>query len=70
MGYSKEIYTEAVAEMEKRKLLSEQELDQRRMILYAKSPCAEKIERELVKSPWRQARRFWGVRISEHSWSS
>ena len=33
MGYSKEIYAEAVAEMEKRKLLSEQELDQRRMIL-------------------------------------
>ncbi len=49
MGYSKEIYAEAVAEMEKRKLLSEQELDQRRMILYAKSPRADRIERELVK---------------------
>lgn len=49
MSYSKEVYDEAAEEMEKRKLLSEQELDSRRVRFYAACPRAEKIERELAR---------------------
>lgn len=48
MGYSPEIYYEAKKTMENRRLMAEQELDDRRDRLYAKEPRVQMIERELV----------------------
>ena len=48
MGYSSEIYAAANKAMEQRRLLAEEELDQRRALLYRQVPRVQEIERELV----------------------
>ncbi len=48
MGYSSGIYDSAKKTMENRRLLAEEELDNRRDRLYRKAPRTQEIERELV----------------------
>ncbi|MBR2177411.1 MAG: ATP-binding protein [Clostridia bacterium] len=50
MSYSREVFSEAAAVMEKRRLLSEQELEERRHRLYLVCPRAQEIERSLVRT--------------------
>ena len=50
LGYSREIYDEALEKLQKRRLFSEQELEKRRNILFTLSPRAEQIEHELAKT--------------------
>lgn len=50
MGYSREVYDEALEKLEKRRLYSEQELDKRRQRLFEFSPRAEQIEHQLAKT--------------------
>lgn len=46
MGYSKEVYNEALGKMEKRRYFAQQELEKRKENLYELSPRAKQIERE------------------------
>ncbi|MBQ3928515.1 MAG: ATP-binding protein [Clostridia bacterium] len=48
MGYSREIYEEAEAKLERRRLYSEQELQKRRDLLYMRSPKAEELVHQLA----------------------
>ena len=50
MGYSREVYDEALSKLEKRRLFSEQELEKRRNRLFELSPRAEQIEYQLAKT--------------------
>ena len=50
MGYSREVYDEALEKLEKRRLYSEQELEKRRQRLFEFSPRAEQIEHQLAKT--------------------
>ena len=49
MAYSREIYLEAVRQMEERRRKAEHDLEVRRDELYSSEPRAGEIERELVK---------------------
>ncbi len=50
MSYSKDVYAQAEAILEKRRMYSEQELEKRRELLYARSPRAEKLERMIART--------------------
>lgn len=56
LGYSREVYDEALEKLQKRRLFSEQELEKRRDILFTLSPRAEQIEHELAKTSIAAAR--------------
>ena len=60
MGYSSEIYEEAERKLERRRILSEQELDKRRNILFLRSPRAEKIEQTIAKTSVAAAKAVFG----------
>ncbi len=56
MGYSREVYDEALNKLQKKRIRSERELQKRRDILFLRSPRAEAIERELARSAVSAAR--------------
>lgn len=60
MGYSSEVYDEAEAKLERRRILSEQELDKRRRVLFLRSPRAEKIEQTIAKTSVAAAKAVFG----------
>ena len=60
MGYSAEIYELAEGELEKRRLRSEQALEKRRSLLYARSPRAAELERRIAKTSVAAAKEVFG----------
>lgn len=60
MGYSQEIYQAAEKKLERRRIISEQELDTRRSILYQRSERAEMIERMIAKTSVAAAKAVFG----------
>lgn len=60
MGYSREVYEQAEAELEKRRIRSEQELEKRRQSLFSRSPRAQEIERQIAHTSIAAARSVLG----------
>lgn len=56
MGYPREVYELAESELERRRMISEQDLEKRRELLFARSPRAEEIERTIAKTSVKAAK--------------
>ena len=50
MSYPSDVYAQAMSVLEKRRIFSEQELEKRRELLFARSPRAQQLERMIGRT--------------------